>query len=74
MDELQCAGRRTKADESDKNLLRIVFFVIGFLVGVMSVKAIGIVAQVVPPAQMLNNACHKLDAGNHWCTGPGAPR
>lgn len=59
-------------DES-RNLVRIVFFVLGFMVGIMSYKVIAFVTPVIPHAQMVYNDCPRVQGGARWCTGPGAP-
>ena len=60
----------------DLNMLRIFFFVVGFITGILSYRAIVFISPVIPHAQLFHNACPRVHGagGATWCTGPGAPR
>lgn len=61
---------------SEQNLVRIMYFVIGFMAGVLSVRALVVVTPIIPVAQLIENQCPRVNGagGSMWCTGPGVPR
>lgn len=60
----------------DLNLMRVFFFIVGFITGILAYRAVAFITPVIPHAQLLHNDCPRVNGagGSKWCTGPGAPR
>jgi len=41
----------------DLNLMRVFFFVVGFMTGILAYRAVAFITPVIPHAQLLHNAC-----------------